>query len=391
MLTSFVDLRVWTVKDVFSAVFFAQSGWELPSPATEGRFGRRAVADYASGSSLTRLKFSLRGRALSGHRGGVSCIDVHSNMYKPDSIVSGGADGLIKVWSLKAPTSTPGTRRKSTDHQNQSSSTNAARGGDALSILSGHGGRILCVKTAWHGDRLLSGGADRTVRSWDVAGSGGKCLNSMSGHFGWVTFVQYWGPNTIVSASTDRSVALWDTRVGNSPLFTLRHHYAPVSDLLVGPRTDPIIISAASDGTVAAWDLRLLGGGDASASIPPSTSTTPSRCKAVRSAAAKLYLHDFSRNKHVCGPIKIAKGFSRDSKSVLCVGSDAVVREWDVDRGAIVSELPSGHCDNVSTLVSLQNDKNSSLSFEADDSESSIASITTSWDGTVRMRTKQRL
>jgi WD40 repeat protein len=58
------------------------------------------------------------------------------------------------------------------------------RSGDALSILSGHSGRVLCVKTAWHGDRLLSGGADRTVRIWDLAGSAGKCLHTLTGHLG---------------------------------------------------------------------------------------------------------------------------------------------------------------------------------------------------------------
>jgi WD40 repeat protein len=210
---------------------------------------------------------------------------------------------------------------------------------------------------------------------------------------GWVTFVQYWGPNTIVSASTDRSVALWDTRVRNSPLFTLRHHYAPVSDVLVGPRTDPVMISAASDGTVVAWDFRLLGNNNDSMPSSSSDDNTTRRCQVVRSAAAKLYLHDFSTNKHVCGPIKIAKGYSRDTKSVLCVGSDSIVREWDVDRGAIVSEFTTGHCDTVSSLVSLQNDKvcgHNNLEVD-DDAESSIASITASWDGTIRMRSRVRL
>merc|ERR1719491_1046 len=43
----------------------------------------------------------LRGKALGGHRGGVTCIDVPSHIYRPDSIISGGKDGLIKLWSLR--------------------------------------------------------------------------------------------------------------------------------------------------------------------------------------------------------------------------------------------------------------------------------------------------
>ena len=51
-------------------------------------------------------------------------------------------------------------------------------GSDALGVLTGDGGRVMCVRAAWHGDRLISGGADKTVRVWDVAGSGSKCLKT---------------------------------------------------------------------------------------------------------------------------------------------------------------------------------------------------------------------
>ena len=41
---------------------------------------------------------------MSGHRGGVTTLDVPSHIYRPDSLVSGGADGLIKLWSLRQST-----------------------------------------------------------------------------------------------------------------------------------------------------------------------------------------------------------------------------------------------------------------------------------------------
>ena len=62
---------------------------------------------------------------------------------------------------------------------------------------------------------------------------------------------KYRGPITIVSASTVRSVVLWDTRVRNSPLFMLRHHQAPISDMLVGTKTGLLMVSMAADGAVA--------------------------------------------------------------------------------------------------------------------------------------------
>jgi hypothetical protein len=92
------DLRVWSVKDVYSSILLTRKGEE-----SYGDFGATG-GSLGGGNAVTRLKFSLRGRALSGHRGGVTCIDVPSHVYRPDSLVTGGADGLIKLWSLRAPT-----------------------------------------------------------------------------------------------------------------------------------------------------------------------------------------------------------------------------------------------------------------------------------------------
>ena len=404
--TSCGDLRVWSVKDVLSAVFFANRGSEASNGGvgaeerTVHRSGegasssiignRRRSSEFATGSSLTRLKFSLRGRALSGHRGGVSCVDVPSHVYRPDSIISGGADGLIKLWSLRSSGSSGRSRLEPdqyafgpTASQDQLSSKGKAtsRSGDAMSILSGHGGRILCVKSAWHGDRLLSGGADRTVRLWDLAGSGGKCLSSLSGHFGWVTSVKYWGPNTIISASTDRSIALWDARVRNAPLFTLRHHYAPISDILVGSRTDPIMISAGGDGTIAAWDFRRL-------SDPSSQSRTSQdrQCKVIRRPAGKLYLHEFSSRRRTFGPVLLSRGPCTNSKTVSCLGRDAITREWDIKSGEIVSEHVTGHCDTISSFASLEGDRLHDPQAETSGGSAVTGTVTTSWDGSVRIR-----
>ena len=184
------DLRIWSVKDVYAAMYAANTGEDPFGPASDAvgvvpsTPSRRRHTYGSSESSSTvggggnnpfnRLKFSLRGRALSGHRGGVTCVDVPSHVYRPDSVVTGGADGLIKLWSLRTPAIgrrasdasafIPTASSTATGQLGRRLATN--RGGDAQSIFSGHGGRVLCLKTAWHGDRLLSGGADRTIRIW---------------------------------------------------------------------------------------------------------------------------------------------------------------------------------------------------------------------------------
>ena len=347
------DLRVWSVKDVYASISLSKNDQET-----------------RNSHNASRYKYALRGRALSGHRGGVTCIDIPSQVYRPDSLVTGGADGLIKIWALRA------------------------RGGEALSNLSGHSGRILCIKTAWHGDHLLSGGADRTIRVWDLATSGGKCIHKLFGHFGWITNVQYWGPNTIVSASTDRSVALWDARVKSAPLFLLRNHQSPISDLLVGSRTDPYMVSAGADGMIATWDFRSLSN-TTTAKQSRTKDSSSNGCRIVRVPSASIR-HDTKMRQNAVGSIRLSRDVTDPMNSFLSVGSDAILRKWNIATGNMVDESPTGHCDAITSFESYAQ-SNGGFGLHYDNpgdfggcnspaTLSDIGFLTSSLDGTVRMR-----
>jgi WD40 repeat protein len=165
------------------------------------------------------------------------------------------------------------------------------------------------------------------------------------------------------------------------------------------------MVSSASDGTIAAWDFRHLSGAEGSeapvvaAAAPTEAANIASepkkvrQCKVVRYPAAKLYMHDFCKRRQVYGPVSLARGPSRKSKTVLVVGGDAVMREWDFNTGKIVAEHATGHCDTVSSFRALQGDKflDTQLESTGDGADQSTSgTITTSWDGTVRMRTLAR-
>jgi WD40 repeat protein len=77
----------------------------------------------------------------------------------------------------------------------------------------------------------------------------------------------------------------------------------------------------------------------------------------------------------------------------MVVGGDAVTREWDFNTGKIVAEHTTGHCDTVSCFRALQGDKflDTQLESTSDGADHKMSgTITTSWDGTVRMRTLAR-
>jgi len=123
---------------------------------------------------------SQAGIMLPKHRGKVSCIEVPSSVYRPNQILSGGDDGHIMMSIV---------RESDWQHQQQSffarrRASNEDCSSQTTVTLLGHGGRVNCIRSAWHGDRVLSGGEDKTLRLWDIGGSNGKCLLKMTGHKG---------------------------------------------------------------------------------------------------------------------------------------------------------------------------------------------------------------
>ncbi|KAL7552165.1 hypothetical protein ACHAWF_015388 [Thalassiosira exigua] len=413
------NLRVWSLQDVFAAscmISRREGGTSVMSSPNLNRshHGSGATSVLLGGADDFGLQEAVTGAPVGGHRGGVTCIDLPPRMYRPDSLVSGGEDGLIKMWSLKSSSSGSdqdgGVSKNSLQsrlfHNRQiasiSTTTDFDASDGAQGVLAGHEGKIICIRTAWHGDKLLSGGADKTVRLWDLSGSASsssKPLTTLRGHQGWVTHTHFWGPNTIVSASTDRSIHLWDTRIaGSCPLFALRYHLSPVSDLLLGSRSDPLMVSAGSDGGLATWDFRMLASARnlESTSAPDADKTaegTKMLSRTIRSPVAKMNHLRPSSTKD-CGSIKLTKSVGRDDFSFFSIGDDGVVNEWDALKGSEIGTHVSGHRDAISDFASFTAAESLGSQREKVGSKGGPSivggTITCSWDGTVRLRRLSR-
>jgi WD40 repeat protein len=393
------NLAVWDIPNAMEEVFAGEladgfdnltsliSDVKIHNSGTQSSNVRGASSPAAYNKRSNKDK---TGVSLGGHRGGVTCLAVPSQIYRPDSLISGGNDGLIKFWSLRTrPEARQSNRRQTMGGRTSRmlfSNNEKALGKDTLDVLAGHGGRILCVEVAWHGDRLLSGAADRTVKLWDLASqSGGRCLQTMHGHTSGVTHGRYWGRNTIVSASSDRSIALWDTRSGSSPLFVLRYHNGPISDLYLESRTSFWMTSAGNDGTIGTWDFRMMKtmNGDMDSGKP-----------VIRAQTIRYPLAQMCHANQSSGPVHLGRGvgtkFGQGERSVMSVGVDNIIKQWDALNGDLLDEHRISSRSKVSCFKSFAAGEN--LIRGQTDRDGVIASlklggtITTSWDGTVRLR-----
>jgi hypothetical protein len=162
--------------------------------------------------------------------------------------------------------------------------------------LSGHTGWVMALTVTPNGQKLISGGADSTVRVWNLReqklettfprhhtatvralslnAEGSKLAtgcddylirlwdmrnlsvkpNKLKGHTGWIWAVAF-SPDgkMLASCSGDSTLRLWDLQENNL-ITTLPAHRASVRAVAFSPR-EPILASCGADSTVRLWNL----------------------------------------------------------------------------------------------------------------------------------------
>src|SRR5260370_38544222 len=87
----------------------------------------------------------------------------------------------------------------------------------------GHSDRVLSVAWSPDGKRIATASTDRTVHVWDAAT--GKSIFTHAGHASGPVNAVAWSPDVkfIVSAGDDKTVQIWDVASGNR-IFKYREH-----------------------------------------------------------------------------------------------------------------------------------------------------------------------
>jgi F-box and WD-40 domain protein CDC4 len=210
-------------------------------------------------------------------------------MPKEDLIITGSRDSTLRVWRLPKP----GDRSVM---QTGSSAANDLDNPYFIRALTGHHHSVRAI--AAHGDTLVSGSYDYTVRVWKV--STGEVLRKLQGHTQKVySVVLDHARNRCISGSMDNMVKVWSLETGQC-IFTLEGHTSLVGLLDLSHER---LVSAAADSTLRIWD--------------PENGQCRSR---------------------LCAHTGAITCFQHDGQKVIS-GSDRTLKMWNVKTGEFVKDL----------------------------------------------------
>lgn len=175
--------------------------------------------------------------------------------------------------------------------------------------LGAHAGAVHSIELDGLGTKVVSGGADGTVRIWDALS--GRQLRTLEGNWGRVNAVRIDpGGARVFVGTDDGKVRVWEADTGLL-LRTFEGHHGIVNTIGVD-RSGTLVVSGGADGTVRIWDV------DAGSQV---------RC-----------LED--HRSHV-NSVRI----NPSATHVVSGAADGMVRLWDAASGALVDAMP-GHLTN---------------------------------------------
>jgi F-box and WD-40 domain protein CDC4 len=222
---------------------------------------------------------------------GVKADGKEIRMPKQPLIITGSRDSTLRVWKLPAVDDPTYLSNPDID-----AFMNPANNPYFVRTLTGHQHSVRAISA--HGDTLVSGSYDHTVKVWKV--STGEILHTLRGHTQKVySVVLDHKRNRCISGSMDNMVKVWSLETG-SVIYTLEGHSQLVGLLDL---SHDRLVSAAADSTLRIWD--------------PETG----QCKHTLTAHT--------------GAITC---FQHDETKVIS-GSDRTLKMWNIKTGEFIRDL----------------------------------------------------
>eukprot|EP01113_Clastostelium_recurvatum_P044977 TRINITY_DN7653_c0_g1_i2.p1 TRINITY_DN7653_c0_g1~~TRINITY_DN7653_c0_g1_i2.p1 ORF type:complete len:481 (-),score=138.73 TRINITY_DN7653_c0_g1_i2:14-1333(-) len=266
--------------------------------------------------------------ALRSHYDSVRCVAFHPTQ---PALLSASEDHTFKIWNLNMLA--PSTSRKTTTEV------------EPIYTYRGHRGAVFSAKFSSDGARIVTAGADRTVRVWATAplnldpyathGCGvGYGLRVLEGHNDiiWDIALHPHIPTHVFSASADGSVRLWDT---DKPSPLVSSYAFPSTSTSSSPEDRPVPTCL----EVIQTDVRRVIAGYKNAAV------------AAYDIETGKALMQFAHQDSIVGTAQINKIVTHPTLPLAIVGrEDRKIEVLDLSSGRVVHSMV-GHQDAVSALA----------------------------------------
>ncbi|WP_437066056.1 AAA family ATPase [Streptomyces sp. enrichment culture] len=266
-------------------------------------------------------------------------------------IVTAGDDGHLRMWNARTHELT------------------------AASQVPHDGPVYALARVAGHeGTRILSGGSDGTIRSWDPDGEARELTpdNRFIGHMGAVTALADTGPESsvFVSAGADPVLRLWHMPWHRQHPAGRVGHTSWVNALAaVESGHGALLVSAGADGHIRRW--RMADG--TPRGTPTNTAAGPIHALAATTVGSRPLLVSAGADGHIrrwdltdgtpygtaldagTGAVHALAAAALDTRPVLLSGgADGLIRCWDTESG-LQRGLPlAGHAGGVNAVACVE-------------------------------------
>lgn len=265
-----------------------------------------------------------RPHRLRAHGAGVSSLALEK--FDGRILVSGGADGSIKLWDLE---SCPGPYEIHTFRPVSSISRST---GGPRSRGHSHGITHLAFYP-FDPDAFLSSSYDKTLKLWATA------RTALSAQFDLNATVYSHASSPIAShlliscATQHSNVRLVDLKSG-SAVQALVAHGGPVLSTAWSPRHEHILVSGHADGKARVWDIRRAGGVLAQLDQEDSLGVVHRFKHATASGSDWGSMPHFRASAQAHDEAVNGLQWTDDGRYIVSAGLDRRIRVWDTDTGA---------------------------------------------------------
>jgi WD40 repeat protein len=244
----------------------------------------KELASLKAGRSIFSMAFSVEGLLATGAEDGridlwnragkhVRALVGHERLvrdlaFSPDGklLASGSDDGTARIWNvargveIRPPLEhggrvqtvmfSPDALTLATGGHDRDAKLWNVESGKLQRTLHGHASAVLSVAFSPRGRWLATSSWDKTVMVWDLTDPAAE-PKRLLGHSMWVSSVMFYDERTLISASGDNKIKIWDTDLWQQR-FTLRGYSKSVMCLAMSPDRS-VLASGGRDCPIRLW------------------------------------------------------------------------------------------------------------------------------------------